>query len=70
MDSLDGVGVGVAPVVGAVAPVVGAVAPVVGAVAPVVGAVPFCWAHSLKTGSAWIVLDWIGLDWIGLDGIR
>jgi hypothetical protein len=68
MDSLDGVGV--APVVGAVAPVVGAVAPVVGAVAPVVGAVPFCWAHSLKTGSAWIVLDCVGLDWIGLDGIR
>ena len=62
MDSLDGVGVvGVGP---------GSVAPVVGAVAPVVGAVPFCWAHSLKTGSAWIVLDWIGLDWIGLDGIR
>ena len=43
---------------------------VVGAVAPVVGAVPFCWAHSLKTGSAWIVLDCVGLDWIGLDGIR
>ena len=56
MESLDGVGV---------APVVGAVAPVVGAVAPVVGAVPFCWAHSLKTGSAWIVLDCVGLDWIG-----
>ena len=65
MDSLDGVGV--APVVG-VGP--GSVAPVVGAVAPVVGAVPFCWAHSLKTGSAWIVLDCVGLDWIGLDGIR
>jgi hypothetical protein len=78
MDSLDGVGVGlvvgsvglvvgvgaVALVVGAVALVVGAVAPVVGAVAPVVGAVPFCWAHSLKTGSAWIVLDWIGLCWM------
>jgi hypothetical protein len=69
MDSLDGVGlvgghdliVDVAPVVGS-----GSVAPVVGAVAPVVGAVPFCWAHSLKTGSAWIVLDWIALYWIGL----
>lgn len=72
MDSLDGVGlvgghdliVDVAPVVGpgSVAPVVD-VAPVVGAVAPVVGAVPFCWAHSLKTGSAWIGLGWIGLCW-------
>ena len=31
------------------------------------GAVPFCWAHLLKTGSAWIGLGWIGLDWIGLD---
>ena len=55
MGSLDGVGVSLGLVY--VAPVVG---PVVGAVAPVVGAVPFCWAHSLKMGSAWI---WIGLDW-------
>ena len=73
MDSLDGVGG--APVVGAVvgpgsvAPVVGPgsvalVEVALGAVAPVVGAVPFCWAHSLKTGSAWIGLDWIGLGWM------
>lgn len=71
MDSLDGV-----RVVGSVALVVGpgsvalgavAVAPVVGAVA--LGAVLFCWAHSLKTGSAWIGLGCIGLCCIGL-GIR
>ena len=59
MDSLDGVGV----VLFDVAPVVG-----LGAVAPVVGAVPFCWAHSLKTGSAWIGfgLYWIVLYWTGI----
>lgn len=55
MDSLDGVGlVGFAP-------------DVVGLFDVALGAVPFCWAHSLKTGSAWIALDWIGGV---LDGIR
>jgi hypothetical protein len=61
MDSLD-----VALVDVALGGVVGAVAPGVGpGVGPVVGAVPFCWAHSLKTGWAWIGigLDWVVLDW-------